>query len=86
MDFINALYQGELNPHDNFSMNTDYKKADLRQTECYSRLETTLSKEQKKMLEELWDCKTDAEYEYGKQMFKSGFSMAIKLSVEVFCK
>lgn len=84
MDFLDELYKGEINPLDNFSMSADYRKASFQQDNHYCQLENSLSTEQKRLLEKLWDCKTDVEYEYGKQMFKTGFSLGLKLAAEAF--
>ena len=84
MIFLDELYKGEINPLDSFAMSSDYRKASFQQDKIYNQLENSLSKEQKRMLEKLWDCKADVEYEYGKQMFKAGFSLALKLAAEVF--
>lgn len=84
MSVIDELYMGNIRPLENFSTNKEYQQAQKKRNEYFDKIKQELPKDKKNLLEKLWSKSADMEYEFGKEMFKSGFSLAIRLTSEIY--
>ncbi len=87
MSILEELYAGNIQPNDGRIVNSEYKKAQSTKIKCYDLLREQLKGENLSLFEKLCDSTVDMEYEFGAEMFKLGFSIALQLSAESFlCK
>lgn len=84
MDIFSDLFSGNIRPIENFEENKTYRVAREKYDECYENIKSELSKKNRRLLDEFWEANSDMEYEFGKQMFKEGFSLALRLFCESF--
>ncbi|MBR7132384.1 MAG: hypothetical protein IKD04_02520 [Clostridia bacterium] len=80
---IPQLWNGELAPVNNLGADTP----ELRQLECLmsrhlERLENSLNKETKEVLNKFLDCTNDYNFEIREQAFCMGFSLGAKITAE----
>ena len=84
MSILEKLYMGDIQPNDGRIVNSEYKKAQNEKSKCYDLLREQLKGENLSLFEKLCDSTADMEYEFGSEMFKLGFSIALQLSAESF--
>ena len=84
MSILEKLYMGDIQPTDGRLINSRYKKAESAKLRCYNHLHQQLKGENLSWLDKLCENTAEMEYEYGEEMFKLGFSIALQLSAESF--
>ena len=85
-DIIRALYNGTLAPADKSLMsNPAIKKKTDRSEEIEEKLNTVISGEAKKLLEELVEFQTDIVILAGEDRFTDGFKMGVRVAFESLC-
>jgi len=83
MGTIDELYAGNIHPLENFSIKKEYKNAQKKRDEYLEKIKKELPKDKRNMLEKLWNYSAEMEYEFGKEMFKSGFFLALGLMTDM---
>jgi len=84
MSTIDELYAGNIRPLESFSINKEYRQAQKKRNEYFDKIKNELPKDKKNLLEKLWSSSADMEYEFGKEMFKNGFCLALSLTSDMY--
>ena len=85
MTTLENLYHGDINPCENNSLlgRDDYKKLLNLVSRAQEKLSATLSEEQRKLFENYLMNVEELSVITEQEMFKSGFSLAVKIMTEV---
>ena len=84
MSNIDELYAGNIRPLETFSANKEYFEAQVKRNRYFDEIKEELPKSKKSLLEELWNASADMEYEFGKEMFKKGFYLALGFTFDMY--
>lgn len=86
MNILDELYEGNLRPGEERFKNKNYTEASIQRQQYQKLIENELSDVKLAVIENMNGCIADMEFEFGKEMFKTGFSLALKISAESFIK
>ncbi len=84
MTTLEELYFGKLNPENTVYHNSEYKAAKEQFYRTIEFLRTDISHENRDFLDQLSHEHRQMELQHGKEMFRAGFSLAMKLAAEAF--
>lgn len=84
MTTLEELYFGKLNPENTVYNNNEYKMAKEQFYRTIEYLRSDISHENREFLDQLSHDHRQMELEHGKEMFRIGFSLAMKLCSEAF--
>ena len=84
MTTLEELYFGKLNPENTAYNNKEYKMAKEQFYRTIEFLRSDISHENREFLDQLSHEHQQMELHHGKEMFRAGFSLAMKLSAEAF--
>ena len=84
MNTIQDLYYGRISPYEmSISTAPEYQKLKALADKNEDLLRTTLSDEQKELLDKLIECITDISSISERDMFITGFKLGVKLMIDV---
>ena len=84
MSITDDFFEGSLCPAYRKADTPRSRKALKENDELLEKLKPDLSKKQNEHIEKIIDNHFIIEYEYGKEMFKKGFSIGLRLAAEAF--
>ena len=86
MDTLDELYYGKINPENTVYHNENYRKAKEQFRSTLEILRSDISHENRDFLDVLSHEHREMEKQHGREMFRIGFSLAMKLCSESFSR
>ncbi len=84
MTTLEELYFGKLNPENTAYHNSEYRAAKDQFYRTIELLRSDISHENRDFLDQLSHEHRQMELEHGKEMFRTGFSLAMRLAAEAY--
>lgn len=84
MSITDDFFEGRLCPAYKKADTAEYNNAVKENEELWTKLKPGLSEKQTELMEKIIDNHSILVYEYGKEMFKKGFSLGLRLTAEAF--
>lgn len=86
MNAISDLYEGEKRYNETRFKNKAYSLNYAALDNLRETLGKSLTEENKELLDEIFEKFCNIEFEYGREMFITGFSLGVQLTAESLCK